>query len=140
MDQGGKEGPIFWMLGCTCFVLLVQAGFCCLETGLVRTKNNLDVAMKSASAVCAASAAYWIVGFALMYGPSAGGWFGTRGFTTGAAVDPYHLSFVVFNTACCAMAATIVSGAGAQRIRFAGYLLTTSIVAGLSSRARACSR
>lgn len=72
MDSGLD---IAWLLICAAMVMLMQAGFCCLESGLVRTRNSINVATKNLVDFFASSAIFWLFGFALMFGASAGGWF-----------------------------------------------------------------
>jgi ammonium transporter, Amt family len=69
-----------WVVICTVLVLLMQAGFICLETGLVRAKNSINVALKNISDFCIASLLFWAVGFGLMFGASDNGVIGTSGF------------------------------------------------------------
>ncbi len=59
---------IVWVLLCTTLVLMMQAGFCCLESGLVRSKNSIDVAVKNFADLCVSSAIFWMFGFAIMFG------------------------------------------------------------------------
>ena len=71
---------IAWVLLCAALVMLMQAGFCCLESGLVRSKNSINVAFKNFVDFLLSSALYWVFGFALMFGATQGGLFGTTGF------------------------------------------------------------
>ncbi|MCH8208298.1 MAG: hypothetical protein IIA62_04495 [Nitrospinae bacterium] len=61
-----------WVLSCAGLVLLMQAGFCCLESGLVRNKNTIKVAFKNVVDFFISSAVFWICGFAIMFGSSIG--------------------------------------------------------------------
>ncbi|GAA6155742.1 ammonium transporter [Pyruvatibacter sp. HU-CL02332] len=122
-----------WLLVCTVLVLLMQAGFTCLETGLVRAKNSINVAVKNVADFCVASLAFWAVGFGIMFGATAGGVFGTSFFFfdtgpfdgTGSA---WLMAFFFFQLAFCGTATTIVSGAVAERMSFRGYLMTAVIL------------
>ena len=61
---------ILWLLNCTALVVLMQAGFSCLESGLVRSKNSINVAIKNFIDFCVSSAMFWAFGIALMFGAS----------------------------------------------------------------------
>ena len=69
-----------WVLICTVLVLLMQAGFSCLESGLVRAKNSINVAVKNVIDFCIAGLGFWVLGFGLMFGASQSGWIGMSGF------------------------------------------------------------
>ena len=71
---------ILWIVLSALLVFVMQAGFLCLETGLVRSKNSINVAAKNISDFAVSSAIFWAVGFATMFGDSYFGWFGTSGF------------------------------------------------------------
>ena len=70
----------FWLLICAILVFLMQAGFMCLESGLSRTKNNINVALKNITDFGVAVVIFWAFGFALMYGTSVSGLFGNKFF------------------------------------------------------------
>ena len=120
-----------WLVVCAGFVLLMQAGFCCLEGGLVRKKNTLNVAIKNFSDFCLSSLLFWIFGFGLMFGATVKGWFGTTGFFAQGLTDPWSQGFFLFELVFCGTAVTIISGAVAERIRFFGYLIITLIISGI---------
>lgn len=122
---------IVWLLLCTALVMLMQAGFCCLESGLVRSKNSINVAFKNFVDFLISAALFWIFGFAIMFGVSTGGLFGNSGFFFGADAKPWLVAFFLFQLMFCGTATTIVSGAVAERMRLAGYLVVTIILAGL---------
>jgi len=122
---------IMWVVLCSALVLLMQGGFCCLESGLVRSKNSINVALKNLVDICVAAALFWAFGYALMFGASRGGWIGGSGFFLIDNQQPWVLAFFLFQLVFCGTATTIVSGAVAERMRFAGYLAVTVIVAGL---------
>ena len=58
----------------------MQAGFCCLESGLSRSKNSINVAIKNVVDFCIGGTLFWLFGFALMFGKSLYGWVGSSGF------------------------------------------------------------
>jgi Amt family ammonium transporter len=106
----------------------MQAGFSCLESGLVRTKNSINVAAKNFADFCLASVVFWLFGFALMFGATSGGFFGTSGFLFDDTANPWLMAFFIFQLGFCGTAVTIVSGAVSERMRFAGYLVIATIV------------
>ncbi len=122
---------ITWVMSCTALVLLMQAGFCCLETGLVRSKNSINVAVKNLVDFCLSSALFWVGGFALMFGPTVAGLVGTEGFFFNGPLTPNQLTFFLFQLVFCGTAVTIISGAVAERMKFTGYVSVTIIVSGL---------
>lgn len=112
-----------WVLLSALLVLVLQSGFLCLESGTVRAKNAANVALKNLSDVCVVSTAFWLTGFGLMFGPSAGGLFGSAGFFPQLDNSAGHSAAVfLFQMAFASTAATIVSGAVAERERFLGYM------------------
>ena len=111
-------------------VLFMQAGFLCLESGLTRSKNSINVAIKNITDFGLATMTFWLLGFGFMFGPSLAGVLGTGEFApefTGDA-DGASPGFFVFQLAFCGTAATIVSGAVAERLKFQGYLVVTALV------------
>ena len=119
---------VAWILVCAALVMLMQAGFSCLESGLVRTKNSINVAAKNFADFCLSSVVFWLFGFALMFGATSGGWIGTSGFLFGDTANPWLMAFFIFQLGFCGTATTIVSGAVAERMRFTGYLVVTIII------------
>ncbi len=123
---------ILWILVCAGLVFVMQAGFLCLESGLTRNKNAINVAVKNVSDFAVAAILFWLIGFALMFGKTADGWFGTGGFALLAdgTLPSELLAFLLFQLMFCATAATIVSGAVAERMHFSVYLGLTALVGG----------
>lgn len=121
---------IVWVIFCAILVSTMQAGFCCLESGLVRAKNSINVAIKNLVDFCIASLVFSLVGFSLMFGETLGGIIGLRlpGIESWAARD---YTFFLFELTFCGTATTIVSGAVAERMSFWGYFLTALTVATL---------
>ncbi len=119
---------VAWILVCAALVMLMQAGFSCLESGLVRSKNSINVAAKNFADFCLSSALFWLFGFALMFGTTAGGWIGTSGFLFGDTANPWLMAFFIFQLGFCGTATTIVSGAVSERMRFSGYLVVAAII------------
>ena len=123
---------ILWVLLCAMMVFLMQPGFLCLESGLTRSKNNINVAAKNLCDFGLAVFMFYVFGFGLMFGESLSGLIGSGGvlpdFEPG---DKWPITFFLFEAMFCSTAVTIISGAVAERLRFFGYLLLTLLVAGL---------
>ncbi|MCG9576272.1 ammonium transporter [Vibrio tubiashii] len=122
---------ITWILLCTALVLLMQPGFTCFESGLVRNKNNINVSLKNVADFCVSGLFYWLIGFGFMYGESWNGWIGTDLYVLSEQTVPLILAFFLFQMMFCGTAATILSGAVAERMRFTGYLISSLITATL---------
>jgi Amt family ammonium transporter len=123
---------ILWLLISATLVLLMQAGFLCLETGITRSKNAINVAMKNVADLVVTLLVFWTFSFGLMFGLSNWGVIGNSYFLIDfGASGAFESAFFIFQTMFCATAATIVSGAIAERVHFSGYLLLTIIIVGL---------
>ena len=118
-------------------VFLMQAGFAMLETGLTRSKNSANIMMKNMADASFGIVAYFIVGFALMYGASQAGLIGGDGFflgpgeyngEQGLAGNPELAHDFMYQAVFAATAATIVSGAVAGRMKFSGYILVSILM------------
>ncbi|MEM6503619.1 MAG: ammonium transporter [Cyanobacteria bacterium P01_C01_bin.89] len=122
---------IAWLLGCSALVFLMQAGFLCLESGLTRSKNSINVAVKNLSDFGLAVLVFWMSGYALMFGDTVGGWFGASDWFVSVEGAPYIAAFFVFQAMFCGTATTIVSGAAAERLHYGGYLLISLLNAAI---------
>lgn len=123
---------ILWVVLCAGLVFNMQIGFLCLEAGLTRSKNAINVATKNLADLCIALLLYWSFGFALMFGTSQDGVMGTGLFMLELGVDDsWPMAFFLFQAMFCTTAATIVSGAAAERMRFRAYLMVAALSAGL---------
>ena len=114
---------MFWVLICGILVMLMQAGFCCLEAGSCRSKNSINIALKNLADFCMTGCLFWAVGYGLMHGVSRLGFWGTSGFFFSDYDDPKSLTKFFFQLVFAGTATTIISGAVAERIKFVGYLL-----------------
>lgn len=122
---------LLWVVMAAALVLLMQIGFLGIETGFSRAKNSINVAIKNTLDFCCATVLFWCLGFGLMFGQSWGGWVGTDRFFSGDLDHPGEAAFFLFQMVFCGTAATIVSGAIAERTRFVVYLGITVMVTGL---------
>jgi len=116
---------IVWTLVAAFLVFFMQAGFAMVETGFTRAKNSVNILMKNLFDFSIGTLAFFFVGFGLMFGQSKG-FFGTTMFALGG-VEPgsgdWNWTFLIFQTVFAATAATIVSGAMAERTKFTSYLV-----------------
>lgn len=122
-----------WVLVGAALVFFMQAGFCILESGLTRAKNAGNIIMKNLMDFCIGTPIYWLVGFGIMFGTTSSVFGGLDFFTTGdySAVLPDGVpfyAFFIFQTVFCATAATIVSGAMAERTDFRAYCIYSAII------------
>lgn len=117
-----------WLLLSALLVFTMQAGFLCLESGLVRSKNSINVAAKNITDFTLASAIFWLVGFGLMFGQTTHGWWGNSEFMFGADRSASMITFFIFQMMFCGTAATLVSGAVAERTSYLGYVIMTVVI------------
>ena len=101
-----------------------------METGLSRHKNSINVALKNAADFGVSVVIFWIFGFGLMFGTSYNGFFGTDLFFFKTDKAEY-MTYFVFQAMFVATAATIISGAVAERMKFNGYLIMTVLATGI---------
>lgn len=122
-----------WTVVAAFLVFLMQAGFAMVETGLTRAKNATNIMMKNMMDFCVGALAFWAVGFGLMFGTT-NGFFGTTDFFFSGAIDDgqaWNYAFWMFQVVFCATAATIISGAVAERTKFGAYLIYSVFVSAL---------
>lgn len=124
----GENSNILWTCLAAFLVFFMQAGFAMVEAGFTRAKNACNILMKNLMDFSIGSLAFWMVGFGLMFGVS-GGYIGSSMFFFDAGKEAAAFSsegfgwaFLIFQTVFAATAATIVSGAMAERTKFVGYL------------------
>jgi len=134
---------VLWTCLAAFLVFFMQAGFALVETGFTRAKNACNIVMKNAMDFSIGTLAFWMVGFGLMFGASSG-WIGTSGFfyeggfteaTTTESGEvvlgepvPFDWAFLIFQTVFAATAATIVSGAMAERTKFTAYMVYSLLI------------
>jgi Amt family ammonium transporter len=126
-----------WLLVCSGLVFFMQAGFCAVESGMVRYKNSINVALKNVVDFCTSFAAFLVLGYSLMFSPSLDpiGLIGQPvpflsdlSLVNTAGTDVFTLfpfAFFLFQATFCNTAATIVSGGVAERCRFMAYVLVS---------------
>jgi Amt family ammonium transporter len=137
--QAGGETPknsaidTIWMFCAAVLVFFMQAGFAMVETGFTRAKNAVNIGMKNLVDFSAGSLAFWAIGFGLMFGVDRFGLFGSSGFflsggSPSSQEGLWTFTFWMFQVVFAATAATIVSGAMAERTRFVAYLLYSVVI------------
>ncbi|MCU0820511.1 MAG: ammonium transporter [Beijerinckiaceae bacterium] len=118
-----------WVMTAAALVLLMQAGFLLLEAGMVRSKNSINVAQKNVVDFFVSAACFSVFGFMIMFGPSIAGLFGSPGTLWGySGLDDWSYTYFVFQVAFAGTAATIVSGAVAERMSYAAYIVLAAMV------------
>ena len=128
--ESSLDIDILWVVVCAFLVFLMQLGFSFVETGAVRSKNTINVAMKNLIDTVFGIIFFWLIGFGLMFGLSSNGLVGTDLF----AIDGTNMqvnSFFFFQSMFAATAVTIISGAVAERMKFNGYIIVAMVVTGL---------
>jgi len=126
-----------WVLMTAFLVFFMQAGFAMVETGFTRAKNAGNIIMKNTMDFAVGAPVYWAFGFALMFGGASNPFVGSSGFffrgvtseSLGILISP--CAFLLFQTVFAATAATIVSGAMAERTRFSVYMLYSIAISAL---------
>ena len=127
---------IMWTLLAAVLVMFMQAGFAMVECGFTRAKSAGNIIMKNFLDFAAGAIAFFIFGFAFMFGDSIGSFIGSTGFALGG-VDAttgdgmWTLTFWFFQSVFAATAATIVSGGIAERMKFGSYILVSIFVTGI---------
>ncbi len=120
-----------WVLLAAMLVFIMQAGFAMLEVGLARSKNTANILMKNLLDFSVGSLLFWVLGFGLMFGAGTVigevDLFGMAGWSG----EIPSAAFLVFQTMFCATAATIVSGAVAERTKFSAYLFYSVFIFGV---------
>ncbi len=119
-----------WTLIAAILVFFMQAGFAMLEAGLTRAKNVVNIMMKNLMDFSIGTLIFFFIGFGIMFGTS-NGFFGTDGFMLSdysADGDPWTLVFWLYQVVFAATAATIVSGAMAERTKFIGYIAYSAVI------------
>lgn len=121
-----------WVLLGAALVFFMQAGFAMVETGFTRAKNAGNIIMKNLMDFSVGTLVFWLIGFGIMFagnGLLVGGFdFFIQGDYSGTVPGS---AFVIFQTVFCATAATIVSGAMAERTKFSSYLIYSIIISAL---------
>ncbi len=116
---------IMWIIISGILVFFMQAGFTLVEVGFTRSKNAGNIIMKNLMDLCIGSLGFWAIGYTVMYGDEIGGFIGTPSLFFS---DMENMHNLFFQTVFAATAATIVSGAIAERTKFTTYLIFSLIM------------
>jgi len=130
-EQVQRNLDFVWTLVAAFLVFIMQGGFALVEAGFTRSKNAINICMKNLMDFSVGSLAYMFIGFSLMFGATSSGWIGSFGFAfSDYAVDgdTWLFAFWMFQVVFCATAATIVSGAMAERTKFVAYLFASAFI------------
>jgi ammonium transporter, Amt family len=121
-----------WVLIAAALVFFMQAGFAMVETGFTRAKNAGNIVMKNLMDFCIGTPTFWLIGFGIMFAGS-GPFIGGLDFMVRGNYDSTFptMAFLIFQTVFCATAATIVSGAMAERTKFSAYCCYSFIISAL---------
>ena len=136
-ESGKTFADFLWMMIAGFMVFFMQAGFALVEAGFTRAKNVANIMMKNMMDFCLGSLIFWAVGFSFMYGDSIGSFIGFSNFFLSDAVsatgtiNAWSYADWFFQAVFAATAATIISGAMAERTNFIGYLVYTVFITGL---------
>lgn len=122
-----KTLSIIWIGICAILVLFMQAGFLLLEGGMVRSKNTINVVLKNFSDIGLGTLGFWVFGFGIMYGTNSSGWLGTSDFFA-SYTDGNETINLLYQMMFAATAATILSGAVAERFSFLPYISGAFII------------
>jgi Amt family ammonium transporter len=140
-----------WVMIAGMLVFFMNAGFCMLETGFCRQKNAVNVLAKNLVVFALSTIAFWVIGFGLMFSDgngffgTSGGWFLSGVDNSPATGDAYKgifgslnwtgiplLAKFFFQLVFAGTAATIVSGAVAERIKFVDFLIFSLLLVGIA--------
>ena len=117
-----------WFLIGAALVFWMQAGFAMVETGFTRAKNAGNILMKNLMDFCIGTVVFILIGFGLFLGEDLVGLIGKPGFDIFTSYADFNWSAFVFNLVFCATAATIVSGAMAERTKFLSYCIYSGVI------------
>ena len=134
MDQNSILGLIndnvygIWFLVGAALVFFMQCGFAMVEAGFTRAKNAGNIIMKNLMDFCLGTVVFILIGFGLLCGEDLVGIIGKPGFDIFSDYANFDWSSFVFNLVFCATAATIVSGAMAERTKFISYCIYSAVI------------
>ncbi|HNV47104.1 MAG TPA: ammonium transporter [Spirochaetota bacterium] len=136
-----SSGDFIWIMIAAFLVFFMQAGFAMVETGFTRAKNAGNIMMKNLFDFSMGSIAFFVVGYGLMFGATKLGLIGSSGFfladaspkpdADGGNAGLWQYAYFLFQLVFAATAATIVSGAMAERTKFVSYLAYSLVISAL---------
>ncbi len=127
-EQVTSEAFGIWFLIGAALVFFMQAGFAMVETGFTRAKNAGNIIMKNLMDFCIGTVMFVAIGYGLLCGSDIGGFLGKPDYSIFSGYENFNFSSFVFNLVFCATAATIVSGAMAERTKFSSYCIYSAVI------------
>ncbi|CAH1780968.1 unnamed protein product [Owenia fusiformis] len=128
-DSVKKNLDIFFLVVVACIIYFMQCGFALLECGAVRSKNTTNILIKNLLDSCIGGLSYWIFGYAFAFGPEGNAFISWKHFAS-EGMDPDGYAHWFFHFVFAATAATIVSGAVAERCDFIAYFAYSIAITG----------
>lgn len=124
------------LIFCGMVVMLMSAGFCMLQVGLVRSKNAAAICLKNVAAYALSGVMVWLIGYHLIYGVEPGGFLGQFAMWAPKDIDPVDKGVAssadfFFQLVFAATTASIVSGALAERVKLPAFIIFTALLTGL---------
>lgn len=133
-EEVQKNLNIVWTCIAACLVFFMQAGFALVESGFTRAKNACNIIMKNVMDFSVGTIAWFVCGFGIMFA-AGNGYFGTETGFFGSGIETIDgdlgWTFWIFQCVFAGTAATIVSGAMAERTKFVSYLAYSILICGL---------
>lgn len=120
-----------WILTCSCFVFFMQAGFVCYEVGFVQSKNVVSVAIENLLTFVAATLAFCLIGFGIMFGPTLNGFIGMDHWLLVDLGSTDDYVFIFFQLMFAGTAVTIFSGSMSERTRLKPLILSAFLTGAL---------
>ena len=117
-----------WFLMGAALVFWMQAGFAMVEAGFTRAKNAGNIIMKNLMDFCIGTVVFIFIGYSLLCGEDVGGFIGKPTLNIFSDYANFNWPAFVFNLVFCATAATIVSGAMAERTKFVSYCIYSAVI------------
>ena len=117
-----------WFLIGAALVFFMQCGFAMVEAGFTRAKNTGNIIMKNLMDFCIGTVMFIVIGYSLLLGDDVAGFCGKLGWGIFTSYEAFDWSGFVFNLVFCATAATIVSGAMAERTKFLSYCIYSGVI------------
>lgn len=130
VEANARSVDLVWMLIAAFLVFFMQPGFALVEAGFTRAKNAVNIVMKNLMDFAIGSLAFFMVGFGLMFGADKAGFF-LSGVDPTSIDGSWQIGFYMFQVVFAATAATIVSGAMAERTKFTAYLIYSVFITAL---------
>ena len=128
--DNARAVDLVWMLVAAFLVFFMQPGFAMVEAGFTRAKNAVNIVMKNLMDFAIGSVAFFMIGFGLMFGSDVAGFF-LSGADPTSVDGSWRIGFYMFQVVFAATAATIVSGAMAERTKFTAYLIYSVFISAL---------